>query len=149
MKCTFLPAPSLFYIFLIASSYPSLSFCFEILENLKLTKDGTCKAWAQAAPVPGLSANGIQSMGCFAVIPAKNLSSSLNGSCFLPENDKQPSSVPRRGVSPRCFLSCASCSWEGHKFVESVTSPFSSAPGHHSSSWTEGQARRKTEPLLP
>lgn len=105
MKHTFLPASSLFYISLIASSYPSLSFCFEILENLKLTKDGTSKAWAQAAP--GLSANGMQSLQCFAAIPAKNHSSCLNGSYFLPEKDKQPSSVSGRGVSPGCWLSRA------------------------------------------
>lgn len=61
--------------------------------------------WAQAAP--GLSANGIQSLGCFAAIPAQNLSRSLNGSYFHPEKDKQPSSVPGRSVSPRCLLSRA------------------------------------------
>jgi len=83
MKHAFLPPSSLFYVSLIASLYPSLSFRFEILENLKLTKEGISKARAWAAP--GLSAKETQHLGCFAAIPAKNLSSSLNGSHFLPE----------------------------------------------------------------
>lgn len=105
MKHAFHPASSLFYVSLIASSYPSLSFRFEILENLKLTKEGTSKVRARAAP--GLSANRTQRLGSFAAIPAKNLSSSLNGSHFLPE---EPSSHPAsrgRGVSPTSSLSPA------------------------------------------
>lgn len=71
MKHAFLPTSSLFYISLIASSYPSLSFRFEILENLKLTKEGISKARARAAP--GLPAKGTQRLGRFASTPAKNL----------------------------------------------------------------------------
>ena len=97
MERAFLLPSSLFYVSLIASSYPCLSFRFEILENLKLTKEGTSKARARAAP--RLSANGTQRLGRFAAIPAKNLSSSLNGSHFLREEAKQPSSVPEQ----RCF----------------------------------------------
>lgn len=112
MKHTFLPTSSLFYISLIASSYPSLSFRFEILENLKLTKEGISKARARAAP--GLPAKGTQYLGCFASTPAKNLPSSSNGSQFFPEEAKQPSSVSGQ----TCFsdvlaLPCVwSCSWD-------------------------------------
>lgn len=136
MKHAFLPAPSLFYISLIASSHPYLSFCLEILENLKLTKDGTSKVWAQAAPGP--SANGIQSLGCFAEIHTKNLSSSLSGSYFLPEKDKQPSSVPGRDVSP-CFLSRACEAAAGRSIHSWKVSP---APSHQHLSTTAPPGQR-------
>lgn len=137
MKHTFLPAPSLFYISLIASSHPSLSLCLEFLENLKLTKDGTSKAWAQA--VPGLSANGIQSLGCLAAIGTKNLSSSLNGSYFLPEKDKQPSSVPGSGVSPRLLLS-PSCEAAAGRSIHSWK--LSPVPSHQHLSTTAPPGQR-------
>lgn len=137
MKHTFLPAPSLFYISLIASSHPSLSLCLEFLENLKLTKDGTSKAWAQA--VPGLSANGIQSLGCLAAIGTKNLSSSLNGSYFLPEKDKQPSSVPGSGVSPRLLLS-PSCEAAAGRSIHSWK--LSPVPSHQPLSTTAPPGQR-------
>lgn len=145
MKHTFLPPSSLFYVSLIASSYPSLSFRFEILENLKLTKEGISKVRAWAAP--GLSAKATQRLGCFAATPAKNLSSSLNGSHFLPEEAEQPSSLPgRRGFSNIFGLPCMwSRSWDEHGLLGSITVPFSSAPEHCSSSWPDGGAGRDTE----
>lgn len=133
MKQAFLPPSSLFYVSLIASSYPSLSFRFQILENLKLTKEGISEARARAGP--GLSANGTQRLGRFAAIPAKNLSSSLNGSHFLPAEAEQPPSLPgQRGFSQVLALPLVqSCSWDEHRLVGSITGPFSSAPQHRGS----------------
>lgn len=142
MKHAFLPSPSLFYISLTASSYLSLSFCFEILENLKLTKGGTSKVRAHAAP--GRFANRIQGMGCFAAIPAKDLSGSLNGSYFLPEKDKQPSSVPGRGVSPRCLLSCA-CGAAAGRCIHSWKVPPALSHQHLGSTAPPGQRVRPEE----
>lgn len=121
MKHEFLPNLSLFYLSLIASSYPSLSFRFEILANLKLTEEGTSKAWAQATP--GLSANRTQRLGYLVAIPAKNLSSSLNGVYFLPEEAKQPSSIPGQSFFSHAQETAAG--W-AHTCVN-VTSSFSSA----------------------
>lgn len=140
MKHGFLP-PFRFILCIFNSFLVPISFfLLGNLGNLKLTKGSTSEARARA--VPGLSANGTQHLGCFAAIPARNLSSSLNGSHFL---SKQPSSVLGRGVSPISSLSYT-CEAAGRMNIHlwEVALILSPQPWSTcSSSWHEGQARKK------
>lgn len=144
MKHAFLPTSSLFYISLIASSYPSLSFRFEILENLKLTKEGISKARARAAP--GLPAKGTQRLGRFASTPAKNLPvPQMEASSSQRRPSSHPVSQDGR-VSPVSSLSRVREAAAGtSRGCGSITGPSSSAPEHHGSSWPDGRAERDTE----